>query len=492
MSYRCLRPAACQGGKTRTGRIHRTWVGVALAVALSVSACGTRLTSSQAQQQLSTLSAAGGAGGSLAAGGTASSNSAGADRSSSQSGSVTAPGVGGTGSSAGSAAAISGNAPAAVGGSASSPASASGGVAPGATKAPIAIGMNCDCSGVVGAAFAPARDSYQAWVQATNASGGIDGHPIKLLYADDNNSASQDLENVKTFVEQDHVIALVNLFASGGALGPLAQYLVQKHIPVVGGSGYEAEWTQYPVMFSTATADAAQDYSWAAEMKNAGKKVVGAIFCTEAAVCSDKEAKWKQFAQQLGLQVAYEGKESLAAPSFSSDCINAKSKGVEALIPVMDGGSSARIARDCNQQGYNPLLVVSQPFDNPPSYMNGAVAPLGSFPWFLTSGTPALDAYGSALKRYVRNPTGSYSALGWANAKLLEKALAGHVSDVPTPDDVFAGLWSLHGESLGGLTAPLTFTKGQNSAPVLCSFRAAVKNGTWVAPNGMQLGDCQP
>jgi branched-chain amino acid transport system substrate-binding protein len=245
-------------------------------------------------------------------------------------------------------------------------------------------------------------------------------------------------------------------------------------------------------MFSTATADAAQNYSWASVMKAAGKTVVGAIYCAEGDICTTKEASWKAFAQQLGLQVKYESKESLASPSFSSDCISARSNGVEALLPVMDGASASRIARDCDQQGYHPLLIISQPFENPPAYMEGSVAPIGSFPWFLTSGTPALDEYGQALDKYVRNQRGSYSALGWANAKLLEKALTGHVSGTPTAQDVFNGLWALRGETLDGLTAPLTFSQGQPAAPVVCSFRAAVQGGKWVAPLGMQLTDCMP
>src|SRR5207244_8063209 len=102
---------------------------------------------------------------------------------------------GGGGTSQGSAAA--GRAP---GGRA---AAATATTAPAAAKAPIVVGMNCDCSGVIGAAESTARDSFQAWVQVVNAKGSIDGHPVRLLYADDNNSASQDLQNVKTFVEQN-------------------------------------------------------------------------------------------------------------------------------------------------------------------------------------------------------------------------------------------------------------------------------------------------
>jgi branched-chain amino acid transport system substrate-binding protein len=483
---------------------------------LAAAACGTRLSTSQAQQQvLSVYGRSGQAGaqaGADGAGATSGTGAAGAAPSAASTGVTTTPTQAAAGASlpatgtsgpgvqpvapgaAQSSAATtprSGTSKAAVG-SRPSPATSPAATVAHGSKATILIGMSCNCSGVIGAAEAPSRDAFQAWVQMINAKGGIDGHPVKLLYADDNNSATQDVQNVQSFVEQDHVIAIVNFFEASGGIVPVAQYTAKHHVAVVGGSGFDPGWTQYPSMFSTATADSPQDYSWAAEMKAAGKTTVGAIYCAEGDICANKEATWKKAAQQIGLKVAYENRESLAAPSFSADCINARGSGVTALVSIEDGASAARIARDCDQQGYRPLIVVPQPFNNPPSYMEGAVAPLGSFPWFLTSGTPALQEYGDAVTKYVHNPTNSYSALGWTNAKLLEKALTGHVSDTPTPQDVFNGLWAMNGETLGGLTPPLSYHANANASPLLCSFRAVVQKGQWVAPVGMQPTDCQP
>jgi branched-chain amino acid transport system substrate-binding protein len=478
--------------------------GAALALALAGSACGTRLSMAQAQRQVAAVY---GAAGSSAAFPAAAPTAAAAVLpytvptttvpTTTSEGAVptgaTGPAPPASGGVAGPVVSA-GPAQRSAGGTSSSP-STVGGASTGAVsgpKAPILLGMSCNCSGVVGAAEAPARDAYQAWIQMINARGGIDGHLVKLFYADDDDSSTQDLQNVKTFVEQDHVIALVNFFEASGGIVPVAQYAAQKHVPVVGGSGFDPAWTSYPSMFSTATADSAQDYSWAAEMKSAGKTTVGAVYCAEADVCAAKEGTWKKAAQQLGLNVAYENRESLAAPSFSADCINARSKGVTGLVIIEDGASAARVARDCNQQGFHPLIVVTNPFNNPPSYLDGAVAPLGSFPWFLTSGSPALTEYGSAIAKYVHNPTDTFTSLGWANAKLLEKALTGHVSAAPTSQDVFTGLWAMRGETLGGLTPPLSFHANANASPVVCSYRAVAQNGSWVAPLGMQTTDCAP
>src|SRR2546423_1485696 len=125
---------------------------------------------------------------------------------------------------------------------------------------------NSEAAGQLRAAYGTGGSNNAGVANSANGAGsaGGGGADPSRTNADDNNSASQDLQNVKTFVEQNHVIALVGFFGASGGIGPVAQYAAQKHVPVVGGSGFEAEWTQYPSMFSTATADEAQDYAWAA------------------------------------------------------------------------------------------------------------------------------------------------------------------------------------------------------------------------------------
>lgn len=479
---------------------------VVLAVAgvcLLAAGCGTRLSSTQAAREIRSAYGQGA--------GTQSGGSAGAGGSSgfsSSSGPGGGAGTAGTGlGSPVSTDSGSGGAGSASGAS-SGPSTGSAGSAPGKNGAgfsaigkagnasagsgtPIVVGMDCNCSGLIGALLAPARDAYMAWVQEINAKGGIDGHPIKVFYADDNGSGSQDLQNVKQFVESDHVIALVNLVTTTGALDSVAQYAQQKGIPIVGGTGTGPRWQEDPALFSAVTSSQAWNYAWAAEMKNAGKTVVGAIYCAEDQECALEEQAWKAAAVQLGLNVKLESKESIANPSFSADCLRAQSDGIQALVPMMDGASVSRVARDCSQQGYHPLIVDPDPYANPPSYMNGAVATLVSFPWFLTSGSPALTEYGQAIARYVHNPLNAWTSLGWVNAKLFEAALTGHVSATPSPRDVFTGLYALNGSTLGGLTAPLHYSPGPHPA-IKCSFRAVVANGNWAAPSGLTPEDCEP
>jgi branched-chain amino acid transport system substrate-binding protein len=462
----------------------------AASVLLMLTGCGTRLSTNQATDQLRTVYGNGtsslGTAGNAANGG-AQGPSGAVVGGSATPGAVVGGGSGASGSGAsGQTGATTGQA---NGGGTTS--GTTGGTSGSSAKAPILVGMSCDCTGVVGGAHAAGRDMWIAWKNWVNAHGGIDGHPIKLFYADDNNSATQAIQNVKTFVEQNHVVALVHLVTAAGALAPIAEYAQKHGIAVVGGSGYEAEWTKYPSMFSTATADPAQDYAWAAEMKNAGKKIVASTYCSDAPVCKDKETLWKQSAEKLGLTVRGEYAESLTNPDYSADCAQAQANGVESIVVIQDGASATRVARDCAQQGYHPLLVVPNPFDGPPANMNGDVGAVGSFPWFITSGSPALDEYGAARKQYFHGTCTTFCSLGWADAKLLQKALTGRVSATPSSQDVLNGLWALHNETLGGLTPPMTFHKNQPASPVNCSYRVVVKDGDWVSPTGMTPVDCK-
>jgi branched-chain amino acid transport system substrate-binding protein len=54
----------------------------------------------------------------------------------------------------------------------------------------------------------------------------------------------------------------------------------------------------------------------------------------------------------------------------------------------------------------------------------------------------------------------------------------------PSSDVIFDGLWALRGETLGGLTPPLTYAAHQPTPPITCYFVMRISGGRWAAPNG--------
>lgn len=466
----------------------RTIVTALVVVGLMSSACGTRLSSREANDQLRSAygnvdSAAsqddGGGPGSTSGTGIAGGATSGTTGSGSTTGTSGTGGVIGPG--------MSGRAPT---GSTGTGGSGTGGPRAGGSKAEIRIGMVGNFSGVIGAAFAPARDAYAAWVSSVNARGGIDGHPVRLFSADDGNSASNDLAQARRMVEDLGVVALVNLYGAAGGAEAVGRYAASKGIAVVGGSSFELDWTKHKTMFPLSIGAISQGNAWANVMKQAGKKKVAAIYCTEGQVCKDNENTWAKAARGYGLDIVYEGAVSLAQPDFTSACTQAQANGAEAVVTVVDGGSTVRFARDCDRQGYHPLIVNPNPTPDTPSYMEGVVAVTPAFPWFLTGGSPQLEEYAKAIKKYT-DTTGAFTSAGWIAGKALEKALTGRVSATPRPQDVLDGMYAFKGETLGGLYPPgFTFTRGKNATEVKCGFKAVVSSEKWTAPFGTKPVYC--
>jgi branched-chain amino acid transport system substrate-binding protein len=77
----------------------------------------------------------------------------------------------------------------------------------------------------------------------------------------------------------------------------------------------------------------------------------------------------------------------------------------------------------------------------------------------------------------------------WTAAKLLEAAVnqlgPAAVNETLTPALVLTGLHKIHNESLGGLTAALTFTGGLPKSSG-CVFRELLTDKGWSAPGGVK------
>jgi branched-chain amino acid transport system substrate-binding protein len=360
-----------------------------------------------------------------------------------------------------------------------------------AKGAPIRVGMICNCSGIGGASFVPVRDAMKAWVAMINAKGGIKGHPVELLFTDDGSDGGRDLAAAKDFVENRHVVALVNYFGAAGGPPAVAKYAESKNVPIIGGAAIDDTWFKSPMMFPQMTGPDPNYYASAKAMAEHGMDKIAIVYCTEGAVCKENADHFKRNAESLGLKVVYEAGVSLVQPDFTNECINARAAGANAVYPQVDGNSVNRMARSCNRQNYKIKYFVPAPVEPPDPLIEGAVAVTPVFPWTVESGSPALEEYAAAIHKYAPNITkNSWITAGWASGKLLEKAAA-NVSATPTSQDLLNGLWAMRNETLGGLTPALTFVKGQPAAPPNCGFYMEAKGGHWVAPLGAKLYGCK-
>ena len=345
-------------------------------------------------------------------------------------------------------------------------------------------------TGPIGATVLPVLQGAQVWVRFANAGGGLDGHEVRMLVYDDGADPARHKAQVQEAVERNKVIAFLSN-TEGQAGRPTQEYLTRKRIPVIGsetGGDYFYDSPLYfpqaphgSVSFSAALVAAAD------QLLPRGQTRLATVSCVEASPCTLADEVWAREAGGAGFKPVYRGRSSLTQPDFTAECLAARNAGADVFMVGLDPASIQRLARSCARQGYRPTyatfsaLLADRMKDDP--NLTGLVAASNVFPYF-QSGNPAVDEYHQAMRTFGAGvPVGVGSALGWVSAKLFERAAA-TLSEPPTPGDILRGLWSLRGDTLGGLTQPLTFVEGQPAPRLRCWFSMTIHDRTWESPDG--------
>ena len=266
----------------------------------------------------------------------------------------------------------------------------------------IVIGAMGSFTGVASGSTADAKVLAQDWVSATNASGGIDGHPIQIIFLDDLNTPSTALTNAEQLVNQDHVKAILDL--SDDQESTWAKVPDAAKVPVLGQAESPTFGTD-PNFYSVGTT--VEPLIWG-ELKAASlAKVtkVGALYCAEIASCSQTVPLITGLAKPMGMTLAYSAKVSSSAVSYTAQCLGAKGAGANGATVVAASNTALNVAESCATQGYKPVWVTTAGEMTTPwlaqSAVNGAIGNVQDVPWFDDS-TPATKAMQAAISKYSR------------------------------------------------------------------------------------------
>lgn len=368
--------------------------------------------------------------------------------------------------------------------------SASGAVAAGskATGTPIKVGVIGTYSGPLSSDTATGKLVSQAWADSVNAAGGIKGHPVQLFIEDDQGNPALSLTLLKQLVQQDHVVAIVGS-AAQGTDAAWGTYLDQAGVPNVGGLGASAPSLTSQSFFDVAANIIALFYGTAAVAKEYGPSLAQ-LYCAGSAPCASTVPLLQAMGKPLGVSLPYSSAVDSAAPDYTALCQALKSSGVKSFSASITSDVLRRVAAQCSQQGVSATLISqisSQNFANLPGFSSVRFVD-SRFPWFDTS-RPATKAFHDAIAKYEPSLGTSSTPLNfidpavWASGKLFEAAVNAAPSGPITAKSVEAGLYSLHNETLGGLTGPLNFTRGHKTLND-CYFTYALKAGHWSEPEG--------
>ena len=369
--------------------------------------------------------------------------------------------------------------------------------APGSPAAPagpaptgdIVLGSFGQETGPLGALFAPGIAAIKAWAADLNARGGINGRKVKVLFADDGGDPSRSLAIVRNFVEKDKVVAVI---AEHGpvTVAAVLPYLEKVGVPRIGSvEGNKA--VQYsPVSFqATVGGDRGTGWSHILPLLLAPNvKKIYTLYCREIEACSNYNNRIKEFAPKLGLTVVGSSQSSIAQPDFTPEVLAAKSAGADAIVPILENASTIRLARAVNRQGGDLLISTQQSMDADSFYKNGGKdveGILGASSTAAYATSAKMKDYRDAIDRYQPGAEkSSFAASAWAHGKLFE-VVAKQVGANLTPAALIEALYSLTGETLGGIVPPITFPRDRSKDNVNnCIVIGKVEGGKFVPRDG--------
>jgi branched-chain amino acid transport system substrate-binding protein len=369
--------------------------------------------------------------------------------------------------------------------------SSGAGTASGASTAkgtPFVLGSICGCSGPQAAVLGGGQKVIQAWADDVNASGGINGHPVKVIVKDDGESPTTTLQAAKELIEQDHVMALVGPTTTADS--GYATYVAQKGVPVLGGASVEPAYLSNPDFFPAGGNLIGLIFGTIKVAKDAGKGNFGALYCAESPVCAQLIPIAQGMAKLIGIKVT-PLKISSTSPNYTAPCLALKGDGVDALYVADNGAVIARVVANCAQQGYKPVNIgqsstLTADLLKNPSFEGTLVAGSSANPY--DTSLPTVKRMNDALNKYFPGfTTGSqfaYDAIyPWSGGILFEDAAkAGNLSPSSTPADVKKALYSLKNETAQGISGPITYTPGKPAFP-LCWFNQQIKGGKLLSVN---------
>ena len=374
----------------------------------------------------------------------------------------------------------------------SSTGSASGAATSAAAKGtPITIGVIGTLTGPQASSSDQGATVAPAWAAWVNASGGVGGHPVKVIVVDDKGDPATAQADEQQLAS-DGVAAIV--VSSDNMVSAFDSAAISKGIPLVGGVSDENDWYAKPGMFPTMTGIvnglAAQV---AVAVKYGHAKKFANLYCAEVAACGQANPILQGAAKAAGIgytQLAV----SSTAPSYTAQCLQLQQEKVDYAQLNFTTAAAVRFIQDCQAQNYNPTWGSSeQAIGSAFASLSNVTlyGPAYSFPSVADASPVA--AFRAAMQKYAsgsnwREGTASFTWDGLqAVAQAVKDANVASSAQV-TAADVLAGLYEFKGQDLGGTLAnSLTYTKGKpfGITANACYFVVGMKDGQVTAPAGL-------
>jgi branched-chain amino acid transport system substrate-binding protein len=350
-------------------------------------------------------------------------------------------------------------------------------------------------SGILGAVTRPAAAGVRAWAASLNSRGGLNGHPVRIVFGNDGGDPARTQTVVRHMVEEEHVVAFLNPFSF--TLSAVLPYLEGKGVPVIGGTNADENEDKSAIVFQPLLG-ADDGIAWSFLLNIAAqtaRKRIGLIYCHEVTQCEHQRRAIKSKLPYAGLEFVYEAQVSIAQPDYTAEMLGAQRAGAEVILGLVDTASLIRLARSAHRQGYQPVFTGPHNLEADQTLaggqeVEGFLVP-SRLPPYSTS--PLMADYRRAMAEYQPGEElGGAGSGGFIVGRLLEK-LGPVIGEPVTSEGVISALYTLRGETLGGLLPGISFPRDPDRGHVnLCIVPTTIKGGVFVAHDPAEAFVCAP
>lgn len=351
------------------------------------------------------------------------------------------------------------------------------------TKPEIKIGMMVALTGPTSSSDAPAEPVAKAWADWVNANGGIDGHPVSMVIEDTKSDGATATAAAKKLLADTSVLAVT--LTSSATETQTAEVLGEEDIAVVGATGYTPQvWGAVPNFFGTTPFAIPDILAQFASAKAVGATNWSAVICTENAQCKSSVPLYEAGAGLYGQTLGGHFEVSVSAPSYTAECLRLLEEDTDYLQLSIAPAAGSRLIADCDAQGYTGWYGASAgSVSTMLTEIDGVrlAGGIQGFPWW--ADVEPVAEYRDAMEEY--QPDAEYAnpsaTAVWSSLEVIRASLA-EVSETPTREDVFTGLYGMKDFDAGGLLPQsVTFTEGETPAVLDCIWLYKLEDGEFTS-----------
>ncbi len=310
-----------------------------------------------------------------------------------------------------------------------SPAAPATGGAPAQTSAgatadtsPIYFGVSAPLTGPLAEYGGFFQQGFGLALEEINGAGGVNGHPIELVWADTQSDPKQSVPVAQKFVDDPKIIAELGDFSSTASMAAspvyerakMVQYGYTNSSPVFTNGG------QY--MWSPSVSQANAEVLQTDAVAKYGKRV--AVLYLETSWGNDTYSIFKQEAANLGLEVTYSASYLPTTSDFRPLLIGARESKPDLLYDIGYDNDAAAILNQRASVGLTSTIFTQQ-LTATGIKLAGANAEgaLTTSTWFPNSPEPRVQAFSNAFKARYGNLPGQFEVAAYDALNQLAHAV---------------------------------------------------------------------